>query len=333
MNDQQTPTALTATSVSRAEHIVKAIEDDAYVAWKDAKSVGDMTIAQLTAEVGESDGRKVFWAAAQALASDQPGKRWMEGNYPEREEMENLAGKATTPRRAALEYQGEFTGEIAQEEHTGQYLYDDKSAANVPQDFSEARKNFVLNTEVVEVGTDEGGILRTSTSPDGYVRQTRYNAEGEIHDGNDGSPAMTGKYPDGRQAYFAHRQNGMLGNNSNGVGSVTWREDGSLSEIRRYRAGVLQDGAKNEPALTRYDDGGRPVYTERWMAGALHNGLNGEPAKEWLSYDEQGKQSTVKEEHFYLGVQTTKEAWASFKPAETELPPPAPAPRRGGMRL
>jgi len=108
----------------------------------------------------------------------------------------------------------------------------------------------------------------------------RKDPDGTLRDGTNGEPAFQRFDAKGEIVQYAYytngrHQDGILGHPS---ATLIFEEKGKrIKRTERFRDGLLNDGAKGEPASERYEDG-ELAFSTRYKNGMRHNGANGEPA-------------------------------------------------------
>ena len=168
-------------------------------------------------------------------------------------------------------------------------------------------------------GQPTGGQFATKSNPEadielepswpgltrevGQVRQASVvrwrDADDQLQDPPDGSPAAQQFRLDGTVEYEEHRQADKRQDPPDGSPAVRWlRPDGTVVREAHYQAGKYQDPPDGSPAVRQFRPDGTVVYEEHWQAGLVQDPPDGSPAVRQFRPDG----SVEWEQHYRAGV-------------------------------
>ena len=109
--------------------------------------------------------------------------------------------------------------------------------------------------------------------PDGTVTYDAHYQAGKCQDPPDGSPAVRDLRPDGTVSTEEHYQADKLQDPPDGSPAVRWfRSDGSVANEAHYQSGRLQDPPDGSPAVRRLRPDGTVEREAHWQAGKHQGG-------------------------------------------------------------
>lgn len=136
------------------------------------------------------------------------------------------------------------------------------------------------------------------------TRATRYDDDGQFHDGPNGEPAVVIARADGTMAQVSHYQHGLRHDAEDGTpASIRYARNGSITEIAHYSNGERSDPPGGGPAVVGYRSTGDVQYEMHYLNGKLNDPPGGTAAVTHFGADG----SILGREHFRHGepVETT----------------------------